>query len=75
MVSDYEDYGGLRSSTKRKMILFTVGMIAVTVVIFGPTLPVLIAAGMMGTIGIYALSRIPTVTGGSWPAEVAPAMS
>jgi hypothetical protein len=73
MVSDYEDHGGLRWSTKFKMILFTVGLMVVTVVIAGATLPLLIAVGAMGTIGIYLLGRIPTVKGAPRSAGLTPA--
>jgi uncharacterized membrane protein YbaN (DUF454 family) len=69
MVSDYQDHGGLRWSTKFKMILFTVGLMVVTVVIAGATLPLLIFVGIMGITGIYLLGRIPTVKGGPHPAE------
>jgi uncharacterized protein len=69
MVSDYEDHGGLRWSTKFKMILFTVGLMVVTIVIAGATLPLLIAVGAMGTIGIYLLGRIPTVRSAAHPAS------
>jgi len=73
MISDYEDHGGLRWTTKFKMIVFTVGLMVVTVVIAGATLPLLIGVGLMGTIGIYLLGRIPTVKGVPRAATTAPA--
>jgi uncharacterized membrane protein YbaN (DUF454 family) len=73
MISDYEDHGGLRWTTKFKMIVFTIGLMVVTVVIAGATLPLLIGVGLMGTIGIYLLGRIPTVKGAPRAAEPAPA--
>src|SRR5262245_9157557 len=73
MISDYEDHGGLRWTTKFKMIVFTVGLMIVTVVIAGATLPFLIGVGLMGTIGIYLLGRIPTVKGIPRTAGPAPA--
>jgi uncharacterized membrane protein YbaN (DUF454 family) len=69
MVSDYEDHGGLRRSTKFKMILLTVGLIVVTIVIAGSTLPLLILVGVMGITGIYLLGKIPTVKGSPRPAQ------
>jgi hypothetical protein len=75
MVSDYEDRGGLRWSTKINTILFTVGLMVVTVVIAGASLPLLIVVGTMGTIGIYVLGRIPTVGGGLQPVEATPAVA
>jgi hypothetical protein len=73
MISDYEDHGGLRWTTKFKMIVFTVGLMVLTVVIAGATLPLLIGVGLMGTIGIYLLGRIPTVKGVPRSAEPAAA--
>jgi uncharacterized membrane protein YbaN (DUF454 family) len=73
MISDYEDHGGLRWTTKFKMIVFTIGLMVVTVVIAGATLPLLIGVGLMGTIGIYILGRIPTVKGVPRAAEPATA--
>ena len=67
MVSDYEDHGGLRWSTKFKLILFTIGLMVVTIVIAGATLPLLIVVGAMGTLGIFVLGRIPTVKGNPRP--------
>jgi uncharacterized membrane protein YbaN (DUF454 family) len=69
MVSDYEDHGGLRGSTKFKMILLTVGLMVVTIVIAGASLPLLIVVGTMGTLGIYLLGRIPTLKGSRRPME------
>jgi uncharacterized membrane protein YbaN (DUF454 family) len=61
MITDYEDLGGLRWTTKAKAILFTIGLIAVTVVLTGAALPLLIVVAGMGSLGIYLVARIPTV--------------
>jgi len=43
------------------MILFTVGLMLITVVVAGASLPLLIIVGAMGGLGIYMLNRIPTI--------------
>jgi uncharacterized membrane protein YbaN (DUF454 family) len=75
MVSDYQDHGGLRWSTKLKSILFTAGMIIITVVVVGATFPLLIVIGVMGTLGIYLVSRIRTLPNEPHPAAATPAMA
>ena len=75
MVSDFEDHGGLRWSTKLKSILFTAGLMVITVVIAGATVPLLIVVGVMGTLGIYLVGRIPTLKDESPPVARVPAMA
>jgi uncharacterized membrane protein YbaN (DUF454 family) len=61
MVRDYEEHGGLRWFTKLKMILLTAGLIVITVIVTGGSLPFLIVAVGMGGLGVYMLNRIPTI--------------
>jgi hypothetical protein len=61
----------LRWVTKLKIILLTMGLILITVIVTGGSLPLIIVAGAMGGLGIYMVNRIPTITASS--PEVAPA--
>lgn len=61
MISDYEDLGGLRRATKVKAIAIALGLMAITVVLAGGELPILLVVGLMGSLGIYMVARIPTV--------------
>ncbi len=70
MVSDYEDRGGLRLSTKRNMILLTMGLMVVTGAVAGFNVPLLVVMGVMGSVGIYLVVRIPTVSGDEQPANL-----
>jgi uncharacterized membrane protein YbaN (DUF454 family) len=72
MVRDYEERGGLRWITKLKMILLTVGLIVITVIVAGGSLPLLIVTGAMGGLGIYMLNRIPTIQGPASAIETTP---
>jgi uncharacterized membrane protein YbaN (DUF454 family) len=73
MLRDYEDHGGLRVGTKRKMIVLTAGLIAITGLASGFNLPVLIVMGVGGGFGIYLITRIPTIESPSEPAALQPA--
>jgi uncharacterized membrane protein YbaN (DUF454 family) len=73
MLRDYEDHGGLRRSTKRNAILLTAGLIAITGLVSGFNLPVLIVMGVGGGFGIYMITRIPTIDPQSEPGELQPA--
>ncbi len=75
MVRDYEDHGGLRRSTKLKAMAFTAGLIVVTVLIAGASIPLLILVGVMGALGIYMVGRIPTLKDASRATTAAPAMA
>lgn len=73
MVSDYEDRGGLRWSTKRNMILLTGGLVVVTAAVAGFNVPVMILVGVMGSVGVYLVMRIPTVSSDAPAGNLAPA--
>jgi uncharacterized membrane protein YbaN (DUF454 family) len=75
MVRDYEDHGGLRWFTKLKLVLVTVGLIVISVIIAGATLPFLIVIGTMGCLGIYIITRIPTISRDSQSAAPTPALA
>ena len=60
MLTDYEDHGGLRWSTKLKAIPLTFGLMAITVILAGPSLPLLLVVTVAGSLGIYLAKRIPT---------------
>ena len=60
MLTDYEDLGGLRWTTKLKAIGLTLGLIAITVFVAGAALPLLLIATVMGSVSIYMVLRMPT---------------
>jgi uncharacterized membrane protein YbaN (DUF454 family) len=61
MVRDWEAHGGLRRGTKRKVVWFTLCLAGVTFVFAELSLPLLLAAGTMATIGTTLVLRLPTV--------------
>ncbi len=73
MLTDYEDHGGLRWTTKLKAILLTFGLMAITVILAGPSLPLLLVVTVMGSLGIYLVARIPTIKTTSTSPALAPA--
>ena len=73
MLRDWEAYGGIRRETKIKIVVLTIGIMAVTLLIVGPSLPILLVAGTMGTLGTVALLRLPTVPADAPDSGEAPA--
>ena len=61
MVRDWQAYGGMRPSTKWKIVWLTVGIMTVTVLIAEPSVPVLLLVACMGTLGTTLILRLPTV--------------
>jgi uncharacterized protein len=59
MLTDYEDLGGLRRSSKLKAIAFTVCIMLITVILSGGSLPVTLVVACMGGLGIYVITRLP----------------
>jgi uncharacterized protein len=61
MLIDYEELGGLRWSSKLKAISFTVGVMSITIILSAGSLPVTLLVACMGGLGLYMISRLPTV--------------
>jgi uncharacterized membrane protein YbaN (DUF454 family) len=59
MLTDYEDLGGLRWSSKLKAITFTVGVMLITVILSAGSLPVTLLVACMGGLGLYMIARLP----------------
>ena len=61
MVSDYEDYGGVTQASKHRAMLFSAGLILLTLVIAQPSPPLLILIATMGGMSLYLINRLPTL--------------
>jgi uncharacterized membrane protein YbaN (DUF454 family) len=61
MVRDWEERGGLRRSTKRRILLFTFAIMGVTLVVAELTLPLVLLIGVMGSLGVVLVNLLPTV--------------
>jgi len=61
MVCDWEAHGGLRRSTKRKIVWFTLAIAGATLIFAEISLPILLLVGTMGTLGTTLILRLPTV--------------
>lgn len=61
MLRDWENHGGIRRSTKVKIVFVTVAIMAVTVAFAGLSWPILLVACLMGTLGTAVLLRLPTI--------------
>lgn len=61
MVRDWEAHGGLRRSTKRKVVWFTLAIAGGTLLFAEISLPLLLLVGTMGTLGTTLILKLPTV--------------
>jgi uncharacterized membrane protein YbaN (DUF454 family) len=61
MVRDWEAYGGMRRSTKTKIIVLTLAIVVVTILIADPSLPLLAVITVMGTLGVGLILQFRTV--------------
>lgn len=61
MVRDWESHGGLRRSTKRRVVWFTLILAGITLIVAEITLPLLLLIAVMGTLGTTLVLRLPTV--------------
>lgn len=76
MLCDWEEHGGWRPATKLKLVGLMVFVWAATLVILGFSWPLVITMGVMSSISIITILRVPTIShadallreGGSRPA-------
>ncbi|HUY36754.1 MAG TPA: YbaN family protein [Pirellulales bacterium] len=61
MVRDWEEHGGLRPSTKLKLVAITLTLVGATIVIAGFALPLVIVMGLMCGVSLMIVLRLPTV--------------
>lgn len=71
MVRDWETYGGMRRSTKNRLIAFTLAIVVVTILIAEPSVPLLAVVTVMGTLGVGLIVQFPTVAEDAPDARVA----
>lgn len=65
MVRDWTKYGGMRPSTKLRVVLLTLAIMGGTLFIVEPTGPILILMGVMGTLGVVLILWTPGVPEGA----------
>ncbi len=61
ILADIETWGGLRRINKFKLIGLVLVLGGVTLIIVGPPLALLLVMGVMSTVSIYAISRLPSL--------------
>jgi uncharacterized membrane protein YbaN (DUF454 family) len=61
MVRDWETYGGMRQSTKSRIIVLTLAIVVVTILIAEPSVPLLAVISIMGALGIGLIVQFRTV--------------
>lgn len=61
VVRDYEDHGGLHATTKSWAVALAIGTAGATLLLTGPSLPVVASTAAIGLLDLWLVLRLPTV--------------
>jgi uncharacterized membrane protein YbaN (DUF454 family) len=73
MLTDWEERGGWRTTTKLKLYGLMVFLWGVTLVIAGFSWPLVITMGLVSSISIITIARVPTISDAGSPTKLLPA--
>jgi uncharacterized membrane protein YbaN (DUF454 family) len=73
MLTDWEERGGWRVATKLKLFALMAGLWAITLAVAGFSWPFVTVMGLMSSISIVTILRVPTVASSLSPTKLLPA--